>query len=145
MAGPSRSSPRLDAIAAAPTAPSRAAATFVTFWIANWTANSSLRWSGSLCSVRNGAWTTWSDCWPTDHSAAKTMISGSAWVSSRPTSATRPIAMPAAMSVRRPNRSDAALAGNATTAPATDAHVETTPIVAFDSPSDARYRLKSIQ
>ena len=26
----------------------------VTFWIANWIANSSLRWSGSLCSVRYG-------------------------------------------------------------------------------------------
>ena len=31
----------------------------VTFWIANWTANSSLRCSGSLCSVRNGEVTTW--------------------------------------------------------------------------------------
>ena len=59
-----------------------------------------------------------------------TTISGSAWVSSSPASATRPSTTPPAMIARRPNRSDAALAGKAAAAPATDAIVETTPIVA---------------
>ena len=53
--------------------------------------------------------------------------------------------MPPAMTARRPNRSDAALDGKAAAPPASDAIVETTPIVAVDIPSEARYRLKSIQ
>ena len=48
------------------------------------------------------------------------------------------MASPAAMMVRRPNRSDAALAGKAATAPATEATVATTPMVAVGIPSEAR-------
>ena len=80
---------------------------FVIVWIADWVANSSLRCSGSLCSARNGAWTTMSACWPVDQSAAKKMIAGRLSTRRRPTTATMASAMPAAMIVRRPRRSDA--------------------------------------
>ena len=46
--------------------------------------------------------------------------------------------MPAPNTARRPTRSDAALAGKATRAAATEASVATMPIVAVDRPSDAR-------
>ena len=59
-------------------------------------------------------------------------------VSRSPTSATRPTTIPAATMARRPNRSDAALAGKATSAAATAATVEMIPIIAVDSPRDAR-------
>ena len=46
--------------------------------------------------------------------------------------------MPAANTARRPTRSEAALAGNATSAAASDASVATIPIVAVVKPSDDR-------
>ena len=55
-----------------------------------------------------------------------------------------PAMRPAKKIARRPTRSDAALAGNAMIAPATDARVATRPIVAVEYPSATRYRLKSI-
>ena len=110
----------------------------VTFWIANWIANSSLRFDRSLCSVRYGDSTTCIAWLPAAHSAAATMITGRASLAISPTSATRPTNSPAANTALRPTRSDAALAGNATRAPATDAMVATTPIVAVVSLSDER-------
>ena len=62
----------------------------VTLWMANWTANSSLRWSGSLCSVRNGGTTTPNAWNPIDHSAAERITTGRASLASSATSASDP-------------------------------------------------------
>ena len=68
----------------ATTAPTMAAMMLVTFWMANWMANSSLRWSGSLCSVMYGAETTWSACWPIDQPAAKRAMRAGTSVTQEP-------------------------------------------------------------
>ena len=66
------------------------------------------------------------------------MITGNASLAISPRSATRATTIPAANTTRRPTRSEAALAGKATRAPATEAIVATIPIVAVDSFSDDR-------
>ncbi len=136
--GPFGSSPMAPAMTTATTPPRIAATTFVTFWIAYWIANSSLRWSGSLCSVRYGAMTTCIAWLPAAHSAAESTMIGSASLAMRPTTASSPTAMPVPKTARRPTRSDAALAGNATRAPASEEIVATMPIVAVGYPSDER-------
>ena len=110
----------------------------VTFWTANWTANSSLRCSGSLCSVRNGAVTTPKAWNPMDHRAAARITTGSAGLASSATTATIPAASPAPNTSRRPTRSEAALAGNATSAPASDPTVDTSPTVDGENPRATR-------
>ena len=142
--GPPAAKPSAPATNVATTPPRIAAAMLVAFWIANWRANSSLRCSGSLCSVMNGEITTWKAWNPMDHRAAARMTTISASDASSATSATMPAMIPAKKIVRRPSRSDAALAGKAMIPPASDARVETSPIVAVVYPSETRYRLKSI-
>ena len=66
------------------------------------------------------------------------MITGRASLAMSPMRAIRPTPVPPPMTSRRPTRSEAALAGNATSAPATDAIVATSPIVAVVNPSEAR-------
>ena len=88
------------AIAVATTPPMTAATMLVTFWIANWMANSSLRCSGSECSVRYGETTTWNVWLPIDHSAADRMITGSASLAS--SAAERDDARAEARDERRP-------------------------------------------
>ena len=110
----------------------------VTCWMANWIANSSLRCERSLCSVRYGDRTTCIAWLPAVHSAAATTMTGSASLASSAIMARSPTPMPAANTARRPTRSDAALAGNATSAAASDASVATIPIVAVVKPSDDR-------
>ena len=53
--------------------------------------------------------------------------------------------LPAAITVRRPSRSEIALAGKDTTTPASCAVATNQPIVGRSIPIDSRYRLKSTQ
>ncbi len=136
--GPPGGRPMAAAMAVATTPPRIAATMLVTFWIANWSANSSLRCPGSLCSVMYGETTTWNAWLPADQRAAATITTRRASLPSSARRATMLATRPVRNTTRRPTRSDHALAGNATMAPAMDAIVATTPIVAGSKPSATR-------
>ena len=123
--------------------PRSAAPTFVTFEIANWSENSSLRCSALLRSMRNGDWTTKNAWLAAPIAAARRRIAAGSVVKRRPAIASVAPPAPPASTRRRPNLSARMLAGKAASTPAADPAVPVIPMNAGSNPSAVRYRLKS--
>jgi hypothetical protein len=136
--GPARSNPSQPATSTAIKPPATAATMLVTFSMAKATANSSLRCSARLCSIRNGFWTTKKTCCPPPYRAARRPIAIGSRTTTKPTRATSIRARPPARTSRRPTRSDSALAGKATSVEATAPAVAIRPITAGVRPIEAR-------
>src|SRR5450759_140026 len=123
--------------------PTRAATTLTPVEIALWSENSSPRCSAWLCSAMNGDWTTKKAWFAAPMSAAQRTTAGEEPTRSRPRTPSADAPVAKTSTSRRPTRSERRLAGNATTAPAAEPAVTTSPMNAVSKWSDARYRLKS--
>ncbi len=120
------------------TPPRSAAPTLVTGMTADWSEKSSLRFSGRLCSMRNGDWITKNAWLPAPIAAARARMAIGDVTMMRPAIASVEPAAPRARMIRRPSRSERMLAGKATSTPAADPTVPLMPMNAGSKPRAVR-------